>query len=74
MVSNLEKRLYKRIADVLGKAEAVVLIVLLLFTTLLSFVQVVSRKLLHLQWSATEEVVVALFVLNCMIGAANCVR
>ena len=67
-------KVYKRIASVLAKLEAWIIIVALLIAVGLTAVNVFSRYVLHSNFSWSEEVVVALMVLFCMIGAALCAR
>ncbi len=66
--------LYKRIADKVASAERHLINLLLLFDVVLTVANVLSRYLLHLKWSFTEEIVVALLVLMSLVGAALCAR
>lgn len=66
--------LYKKIACKVAVVERHVINLLLFFDVVLTVANVVSRYLLHLKWSFTEEIVVALLVLMSLIGAALCAR
>lgn len=70
----MKKNPYKQLARGLAAAERWILIVTLFADVALTAVNVFSRKVLHSAFSWSEEVVIALMVLYCMIGAALCAR
>lgn len=70
----MKKGPYKLIASGLAFAERWLIIIALLFAVLLTAANVFSRYVLHSAFSWSEEVVVALMVLFCMVGAALCAR
>ncbi len=65
---------YKKIMDVIAVIEKVVLSVVLIFVTVITFANVVVRKLSDSQFAWTEEMVINLFVLMIMMGCALCAR
>lgn len=65
---------YKQIANGLAAVEQQLIHVLLIIDVVLTVANVISRYLLHLKWSFTEEIVVALLVLMSLVGAALCAR
>lgn len=67
-------KLYKRIMDVVAEAEKLIMSVLLVFVTVITFANVVVRKLSDSQFAWTEELVINLFVLLIMLGCGLCAR
>lgn len=67
-------RVYKKIMDVIAEIEKVVLSAVLVFVTVITFANVVVRKLSDSQFAWTEELVINLFVLMIMLGCALCAR
>ena len=65
---------YKKIMDVIASVEKVVLSVILVFVTVITFANVVVRKLSDSQFAWTEEIVINLFVLMIMLGCGLCAR
>ena len=66
--------IYKKIMDGITFLEKIVLSAVLLLVTALTFGNVLSRYVLPTSWSFTEELVVNIFVLLSMLGAAVCAR
>ena len=67
-------QMYKRIFNGIAFFEKWLISLILLFDVMLTAANVLSRKLLHQNWSFTEEIVVALMVLMSLLGAALCAR
>lgn len=67
-------KLYKRIMDIVAEAEKLIMSVLLVFVTVITFANVVVRKLSDSQFAWTEELVINLFVLLIMMGCGLCAR
>lgn len=67
-------RVYKKIMNGYTVIEKVVLVVTLLLVTAITFGNVLSRYLLPTSWSFTEELVINVFVLLSLLGAALCAR
>ena len=65
---------YKKLMNGVAEIEKIVLSVLLVFVTALTFADVVVRKLTDSSFAWTEELVINLFVLIIMMGCALCVR
>ena len=65
---------YKKIMDVIAGIEKVVLSVVLAFVTMITFANVLVRKLSNSQFAWTEELVINLFILMIMLGCALCAR
>lgn len=65
---------YKKIMSGVAELEKIVLSVILVFVTLITFANVVVRKLSNSQFAWTEELVINLFVLLIMLGCALCAR
>jgi TRAP-type C4-dicarboxylate transport system permease small subunit len=65
---------YKKIMDVIAGIEKVILSVVLVFVTVITFANVLVRKLTDSQFAWTEEMVINLFVLMIMLGCALCAR
>lgn len=63
-------KVYKKIMGVIADIEKVVLSVVLVFVTAITFINVVVRKLSNSQFAWTEELVINLFVLLIMLGCA----
>ncbi len=61
---------YKKIMDVIATIEKVVISVVLVFVTAITFANVVVRKLTTSQFAWSEELVINLFVLLIMLGCA----
>ncbi len=66
--------IFKKIMDGFTFLEKIVLALVLLVVTALTFGNVLSRYVLPTSWSFTEELVVNIFVLLSMLGAAVCAR
>lgn len=67
-------KVYKKIMDGFTIVEKVVLAITLLVVTAITFGNVLSRYLLPTSWSFTEEMVINVFVLLSLLGAALCAR
>lgn len=65
---------YKTLMNGLAKFESLVMSVILLFVTFLTFANVCVRYLSDGQFAWSEELVVNLFVLLIMMGCGLCVR
>ena len=65
---------YKKIMGGIAEFEKIVLSVILVFVTVITFANVVVRKLSDSQFAWTEELVINLFVLMIMMGCALCAR
>lgn len=65
---------YKTLMNGLAKFEEIVISVILMFITLLTFTNVCVRYLSDSQFAWTEELVINLFVLLIMMGCGLCVR
>ena len=65
---------YKKLMNGVAEIEKIVLSVLLVFVTALTFANVVVRKLTDSSFAWTEELVINLFVLIIMMGCALSVR
>ncbi len=65
---------YKKIMDVIAEIEKVVMSLVLAFITVITFANVLVRKLSDSQFAWTEELVINLFVLTVMLGCALCAR
>lgn len=65
---------YKKIMSGVAELEKIVLSVILVFVTLITFTNVVVRKLSDSQFAWTEELVINLFVLLIMLGCGLCAR
>lgn len=65
---------YKRFMDMLSLAEKTVLAASMILILVLTVGNVFSRKVIHRSWSFTEELVVAVFVLITLLGAALSAR
>lgn len=60
----------KKIDKVLDHLEEIILVIALSVMTLITFGNVVSRKLLHFSWAFAEELTVILFIFSSLVGAA----
>ena len=60
----------KKISQILDKLEEIILVVCLSLMTLITFANVVSRKVLHFPWAFAEELTVILFIFSSLVGAA----
>lgn len=67
-------KIYKKIMDGVTFVEKIILAVTLLMVTLITFGNVLSRYVLPTSWSFTEELVINVFVLLSLLGAALCAR
>lgn len=67
-------KIYKKIMNALAKFEEYALVVVMVVVTVLTAYNVFSRYVIHSSLSFTEELVIALFVLMTMLGAALCAR
>ena len=65
---------YKKIMGGIAEFEKIVLSVILVFVTVITFANVVVRKLTTSQLAFTEELVINLFVLMIMLGCALSAR
>ena len=65
---------YKKIMDVVAEIEKLVLSVILAFVTVITFANVVVRKMTDSQFAWSEEMVINLFILLIMLGCALCAR
>lgn len=65
---------YKKIMGAVAEFEKIVMSLILVIVTALTFVNVVVRKLSDSQFAWTEELVINLFVLLIMMGCALCAR
>lgn len=65
---------YKKIMDVIAEIEKVVMSLVLALVTVITFANVLVRKLSDSQFAWTEELVINLFVLMIMLGCALCAR
>ena len=65
---------YKKIMNGVAAVEKIVLSLILVFVTVITFANVVVRKLTTSQLAFTEELVINLFVLMIMLGCALCAR
>ncbi|MCI8810012.1 MAG: TRAP transporter small permease [Oscillibacter sp.] len=61
---------YKKLMSWIAAIEKIVISVLLIFVTAITFANVVVRKLTSSQFAWTEELVINLFVLLIMLGCA----
>ncbi len=60
---------YKKIMGVVEKIENVILALSMLLVLILTFGNVIARKVFNHSWGFTEEIVVAVFVLLSLLGA-----
>ena len=67
-------KVYKQIMDFIAGVEKVAMSVLLVFVTVITFANVVVRKLSDSQFAWTEELVINLVVLLSMLGCGLCAR
>lgn len=67
-------QVYKKIMNGFTMVEKVVLGVVLLVVTVITFGNVLSRYFLPTSWSFTEELVINVFVMLSLLGAAVCAR
>ena len=65
---------YKKIMNGVAAVEKIVLSLILVFVTVITFANVVVRKLTTSQLAFTEELVINLFVLMIMLGCALSAR
>lgn len=63
-------KVYKKIMSAIASIEKIVISVVLVFVTVITFANVVVRKLTSSQFAWTEELVINLFVLLIMLGCA----
>lgn len=66
--------LYKKIMNAFTLVEKIVLSLVLLVVSAVTFGNVLSRHVLPVSWSFTEELVINIFVLLTLLGAAVCAR
>lgn len=71
---NDRMKAYKKIMGGIAEFEKIVLSIILVFVTVITFANVVVRKLSDSQFAWTEELVINLFVLMIMMGCALCAR
>ena len=62
-------KVYTKIMNIVTMIENFVLAVSMLLVLVLTFGNVVARKVFHHSWGFTEEIVVAVFVLISLLGA-----
>ena len=67
-------KVYKKLMNALAAVEKIVLVISTLLILVLTVGNVFSRKVIHQSWSFTEELVVAIFVLITLLGAALSAR
>ena len=65
---------YKKLMDFAALVEKAVLAATMILILILTVGHVFSRKVIHQSWSFTEELVVAIFVLITLLGAALSAR
>ena len=65
---------YKKIMNVVAEIEKLVLSLVLVFVSVITFANVVVRKMTDSQFAWTEELVINLFILLVMLGCALCAR
>ena len=65
---------YKKLMDFVALVEKAVLAATMIMILVLTVGNVFSRKVIHQSWSFTEELVVAIFVLVTLLGAALSAR
>lgn len=65
---------YKKIMDNIAAVEKIVISLILVVVTLITFANVLVRKFSNSQFAWTEELVINLFVLMIMMGCALCAR
>ena len=65
---------YKKIMDNIAAVEKIVISLILIVVTLITFANVLVRKFSNSQFAWTEELVINLFVLMIMMGCALCAR
>lgn len=65
---------YKKLMDFAALVEKAVLAATMILILILTVGNVFSRKVIHQSWSFTEELVVAIFVLITLLGAALSAR
>ncbi len=65
---------YKKIMDNITAVEKIVISLILVVVTLITFANVLVRKFSNSQFAWTEELVINLFVLMIMMGCALCAR
>ena len=74
MEGNDRMKAYKKIMDGVAWIEKVILIIVSVVVTVITFVNVVVRYLTPMSFAWSEELVVNLFVLMTMVGCGLCVR
>lgn len=67
-------KVYKGIMNGFALVEKIFLALVLLLITVITFGNVLSRFVLPTSWSFTEELVINIFVLLTLLGAAVCAR
>lgn len=67
-------KVYKKIMDGLAFVEKIVLCVITVVVTVITFANVCVRKMTETQFAWSEELVINLFVLMIMLGCALCAR
>ncbi|SKB74325.1 TRAP-type C4-dicarboxylate transport system, small permease component [Lachnospiraceae bacterium] len=65
---------YKKIMQIVVRIENVVLALSMLLVLVLTFGNVIARKIFHHSWGFTEEITVAVFVLISMLAAGAAAR
>lgn len=67
-------KVYKKIMNVITKIEDIVLALASLLVLVLTFGNVIARKVFQHSWGFTEEIVVAVFVLISLLAAGVAAR
>ena len=65
-------KVFKKIMNAVAAVENCILVVSTLLILVLTVGNVFSRKVIHRSWSFTEELVVAVFVLDYLNGCSTC--
>ena len=60
----------KKLLNIIDKAEEILISVMMVIITIITFGNVVSRKFLHMSWAFTEEITVNLLVWIVFLGAS----
>lgn len=67
-------KIYKKIMNAIAECEKIIMSLILVFVTVITFINVMVRKFSTSQFAWSEELVINLFVLLIMLGCALCVR
>lgn len=60
----------KKLLNIIDKAEEILISIMMVIITVITFGNVVSRKFLHMSWAFTEEITVNLLVWIVFLGAS----